>query len=240
MNYKDQRKKDWRNIFEAILLEFRLSGNELASIAGIRQSTISRITRGETPNPYPATIRKIEEALNIKFIEEGSRIRFVKSERGQKLIASIKKNVIFEPKFEEVNIPLVTDKLFEKHRKEIMTILKSEGAISTAQLRNIIKESINVPYHSEEAFAAIIQKDTNEPLIMKNDIIIFDMLKPILEGDLCVGLIDNEVSFLARLEIVNENKYRFNFENKIYPPIETDPKNIISMFKAKKIIRDLL
>ncbi|MCW9096518.1 MAG: helix-turn-helix transcriptional regulator [Ignavibacteriaceae bacterium] len=52
-------------MFFEIMQDFRLSQNDLAKISGIQQSTINRITRGLTKSPYPATIKKLEQNLEI-------------------------------------------------------------------------------------------------------------------------------------------------------------------------------
>lgn len=239
MNARFDRKENWRIILEAIMNEFRLSGNELATIAGIRQSTISRIARGETPNPYPATIRKLEEALNIKIVEEENRIKFIKSAREQKLVAAINNNVIFQPDKYEIEIPLINDEYSTNEIKGIMEVLRSGGIINAESIKGIIKKTILVPAESKNSIAFIFQKDTNEPYILKGDVVICSMEEKINEGDICSALLENEFQLTGRLEIINSDLYRFHFINEKYAPVDVKPENIISIVKVKKIIREI-
>jgi len=67
-------KKEWQKLFNQLMWDFRQSENDLTKITTLRQSTINRITRGETQLPYPSTIQKIETKLNIRIYDDNERI----------------------------------------------------------------------------------------------------------------------------------------------------------------------
>lgn len=89
----------WKEFIKQLCYDFRLSENQLATKTGITQTTINRISLGETDKPYPFTIDKLEKGLNI--IIDYSDPNFRKSEKDV-LVQRMKK---IRPRlsFEEVN-----------------------------------------------------------------------------------------------------------------------------------------
>jgi SOS-response transcriptional repressor LexA len=60
------RGQAWGRFIYQIMREFRLTEEEIASKAGLRQPTINRMKQGQTDSPYPSTIKALEEGLKIK------------------------------------------------------------------------------------------------------------------------------------------------------------------------------
>lgn len=61
-----EKGKLWKELVGRIIKDFRLSEPDFAKLTGLSQPTINRLKSGETEDPYPSTIKKIENGLGIK------------------------------------------------------------------------------------------------------------------------------------------------------------------------------
>ena len=102
----------WNEFINTLLIDFRLSGNQLAQLTGLTQTTIGRIRNGKTPVPYPDTIGRIEKALGIKIDDtDPSNIKY-------KVIEKKDEPANTEPYREEANkIPVISKKKEEAVNK---------------------------------------------------------------------------------------------------------------------------
>ena len=240
MNAKINRGKEWRDLFEQILFSFRLSGNELSEKAGVRQSTISRIIRGETANPYPATIRKVEESLSIKIIEdENQRLRFIKSERGKKIKTVLKESDLFEPKYPVVEVPFL-DKKRSNFMEIIHALIGNERQKYQSIVSEMIKDRIAIPHNSGNVVATRITTDKNFPYLINEDIIVLDLMAEINSGDFAAVVLDDHTRLMARVYFETKDQIRITFYNPAFEGMIVSKDRILFMIKVVKVIRENL
>lgn len=64
-----EKGKLWKELISKIIKDFRLSEQDFAKLTGLSQPTINRLRAGDTDDPYPSTIKKIENGLGVRIDE---------------------------------------------------------------------------------------------------------------------------------------------------------------------------
>lgn len=236
---EQRRKHSWRVLFEMILREFRLSENDLSKLTGIQQSTINRITRGETKQPYPSTVKRLEEKLNIK-IDDSNDVRFTFA----------KQNIPFKKAMEERHqsdgettfiekgkpldsnystYPFISNK---EEMKRIADILISNDHLDFAKESKTIKEKIELPIKDMNGVVSVAFTDYNEPLICKGDIIALSFDDPVNDGDVVAICEKNGDHYTGVYSIVDRETITITFTNKKYDRRRLRLDDIAVIFKV--------
>ncbi|MGD9581719.1 MAG: S24 family peptidase [Vampirovibrionia bacterium] len=205
---------EWKELINQIIIDFRLSGNQLAQMIGVAPNTINRIRNGSTPNPFPDTIGKIEKALNIKIDDsDPENITYTKVEKQE------------EPKIIEHTLRLIND--VAAGVSEVNEMFQEQFETITISPQNMVLMRIQS------------EKFSMAPAVMPGDMIILDYsAKPKVNDMVVVGWRRNGNVFSALKYLsTTENVYGFHSNNAAEPPIFVTYQELIRIVKVVQVIK---
>jgi transcriptional regulator with XRE-family HTH domain len=188
---------NWSEFLEGLLRSFRTSTYELEKNYGIPSAIFSNIKKGKTKKPSQSTIKKIEEALQIKIDDSNP--------EDIKIIDLPPQEKHTTEGFESIkSYPLI----------ESPVVIKSKlkpglnyGLFTPEYIKENAVASAYFDYEGSEHCAAIRStKDHAGTAINKGDIILFDFKAVPNNGD-TVGIIWNGEPFIGRYKKISEETF---------------------------------
>lgn len=213
---------EWKEILNQILVDFRLSGNQLAQMIGVAPPTINRIRNGSTPKPYPDTIKRIEEALKIKIDDSNPN--------------NIKYHVL-ERKEEPAN-----SEAFREQINRIPVISKVYAGLSPGLLmKEEIIEYVSVPYHrTKNVFAVRVVGDSMNGTVSEGDTVVVDMEAEIFNDNMVIVRLSDGRQYVKRFKRLPEGNMVYLYsDNQNYPPILLNPKEIEQIYRVVGIYKSV-
>ncbi len=207
---------NWKDFISTLSRDFRLSENEIAQKCNINQPTINRMARGETNRPYPSTIQLLEEGLKIKIDDSNpNNISYIRldaeKDYGHKILF--------------FKYPILTN----IHAGPSMSFVRENGA-----------EYISLPYPKEEnCFALRVQDNSMGQFITTGDIILADMDKSVVSGNVVVARLKDGRQFIRRFRELSHNVIMLYSDNGEYEPITIINSEIEAMFSIVGIWKKL-
>ncbi|MBU1095799.1 MAG: LexA family transcriptional regulator [Bacteroidetes bacterium] len=209
----------WKIFFNTLLRDFRLSGNELATETGIHQPTINRIVRGITEKPYPSTIKRIEDALNIRIDDsDPENITYKKLNNEPKQI--------FDGAIPVYNYPLLA------------TVYAGDPELLDHEH---FDESIPFAYkkNSDKCFALSVNGKSMETTLRDGDLILVDMDLLPIDGDLVAVKLKNGNQYIKRYKNLNYAFVQLSSDNSEYGVRLVDKKDIEAIYPVVQIVFNL-
>jgi len=208
----------WNEFINSLLNDYRISGNQLAQMAGLTQTTIGRIRNGKTPVPYPETIGRIEKALKIKIDDSNpENITYTKVEENQK---------------EE-------NRIIERTYKVVGEI--GAGVLEVDELFQDEYVTVTFDPSNNQLFRIKSEKYSMAPTVMPGDMIVIDLTAKPKPGDMVViGWRENGKAHgaLKILNTVRDDFLAFTSINPAEPLLIVPRKELIKMFKVKQVIKE--
>lgn len=212
----------WNEFINTLLIDFRLTGNQLAQLAGLTQTTIGRIKNGKTPVPYPDTIGRIEKALNIRIDDsDPNNIKYNKLERKE------------EPANSEA---------FREQINRIPVISKVYAGLSPGLLmKEEIIEYVSVPYHrTKNVFAVRVVGDSMNGTVSEGDTVVVDMEAEIFNDNMVIVRLSDGRQYVKRFKRLPEGNMVYLYsDNQNYPPILLNPKEIEQIYRVVGIYKSV-
>ncbi len=209
---------EWKEILNQILVDFRLSGNQLAQMIGVAPPTINRIRNGSTPKPYPDTIKRIEEALKIKIDDSNpDNITYTKVEEK----------------------PKPDNKIIERTYRVVGEI--GAGVLEVDELFQDEYVTVTFDPSNNQLFRIKSEKYSMAPTVMPGDMIVIDLAAKPKPGDMVViGWRENGKAHgaLKILNTVRDDFLAFTSINPAEPLLIVPRKELIKMFKVKQVIKE--
>lgn len=209
---------NWQNFIKQLMIDFRMSGNQLAEKTGITQATINRITNGKTVTPYPVTIKQLEEGLNIKIDD---------SDENNITYKEVKSN---KKTYENIDVKFYQYPLITSVYAGI-----SPGLIVAEQ----IVDYISLPYKKQEnVFAVKVIGDSMNSRIEEGDIILVDSEAEFKNHDIVIVKLRSGEQLIKRYKAIDNRAVMFYSDNAKYEPRICPIADIEVMYKVVKILKD--
>lgn len=208
---------NWEKFFEVLLRDFRLSGNELATMTGIQQPTINRIVNGVTTKPYPSTIKKLEEALNIKIDDSNP------------------EDITYK-KLATANQPTT-----EYTLNKFPLITKVYGGDSMAMfVSDNISEYVLFPYPKKDrCFVVKVSGNSMNHKIEEGDLVLVDMDKEIINGCIVVARLNSGKQIIKRYRELPGGLSMFYSDNGGFEPLTMQSSEIEAIYRVVKVMKDV-
>lgn len=202
---------NWSELLNEILREFRISEPELAQKTGITHPTLNRIRRGQTTSPNQNTIKKIEQALNIKI-----------NDRDPENITYNK--VILDKEFIEIDSKLNSYPILTKvYAGKSPMYLVAEDVV----------DYVTLPYNKKEnCFAVKIIGDSMNHIIEEGDIVLADMDKEVINGKIVIARLKNGKQIIKRYRELPTDLVMFYSDNGRYEPLTLPKSEIEAMYRV--------
>ncbi len=189
----------WSDFLSFLTREFRLSEPELASISGMTYPTLNRIRRGITKRPNQNTIKRLEQALNIKIDDTDlNNITYKKIDASPE---------IHTPQFEGELIV---------YEYPLLSIVYA-GESKMLYVDNSIMGKANFVYSkTESCYALRVSGDSMETTLHDGDVVLVDMNLLPENGDLVVVKLKNGQQYIKRYKNLNYAFVQLSSDNGEY------------------------
>jgi len=196
----------WKEFIDVLLSDFRLSGNELASLTGLSQPSINKIMRGQTDKPYPSTVKRIETALKIKIDDrDPENISYTKI-----------------PDFGDVIMP---------NRYPVLSDIKA--GITMEVLREHTGQFISLPYEkTENCFVLRVIGDSMNGTVQDGDHVLVDMNADLFNGCVVAVRLRDGRKMIKRYKELTNSVIMFYSDNPQHEPITVEKSEIEAIYRV--------
>ncbi|MGK9475921.1 S24 family peptidase [Melioribacter sp. OK-6-Me] len=210
----------WDAFLNNLLRELRLSPYELSKIAKIGHSNIMRVLRGQTKRPFPNTIHKIEQALNISI--DDSNI-----------------NNITYKKLPPKNEHDINKIIYSNNRG--YPLLAHINSLSPENLfndENVIGQVAFTYKKEERCFFVKAEGDSMHPTISDGDYVFVDMDEPIHNNNIIITILRDGRQLIKRYKKISDDLALLYSDNYKYEPFPVQLKDILLSYRVVKIIKN--
>lgn len=205
-----QTMNKWYVFLTKLLSDFTLSASDFANQYGLKsfKQIYSNLKADPNKGITPATIKRIERALNIK-------INY--SDLNNLSYSRLSFSSVSLTKYPILNY-----------------IYRGEPSMV---FKEIPLDYLYVPYHQKECFGYKAKDKSMEPTISIDDVVLIDLIRPVMEGNIVAVLLTSGEELIRRYHKAGSNII-LNSDNTDHPPRIVAEDQIDKIYRVIKIIKD--
>ena len=199
----------WSKLVNQLIKDFRLSTPEIENLTGVSDAILSHLRNGKTTRPYPATIKKLEEGLNI-IIDN-----------------SDPENITYK----RITVAGFEEEVLSQYKYPLLSEIKA--GIDDMMLKEHTGEFVFFSYKKiNGCFALKVVGDSMNGTFNEGDIILIDIEAELTNNCLVAVRLKDGRKMLKRYRDISNGYYLLYSDNPAHPSVTVNASEIEAVYRV--------